>query len=89
MQAVITVVGKDKVGILAKISGICANLGVNVQEVTQNILGGTFAMLMLVDISKCSVEFNALAEMLSDGGKELEVDVTVTRQELFDAMHRI
>lgn len=89
MQAVITVVGSDKVGILAKISGICAEYGVNVQEVTQNILGGTFAMIMLVDISKCTVDFSTLSQTLQSGGKQLEVEVTVTRQEIFDAMHRI
>lgn len=89
MQAVITVVGFDKVGILAKVSGICSEVGVNVEEVTQTILRGTFAMIMMVDISKSTLDFMQLAERLRQGGKELGVDVNITRQDLFDAMHRI
>lgn len=89
MQAVITVVGTDKVGILAKISGICAEEGVNIEEVTQSILKGTFAMIMQVNLEKAKNEFTVVAEHLKQGGEELGVDVHVTRQELFDAMHRI
>lgn len=88
-QAVITVVGSDKVGILAKVSTICAEAGVNVEEVTQSILRGTFAMIMIVDISKANKPFVQLAEYLKEAGEELGVDVNITRQELFDAMHRI
>lgn len=89
MQAVITVVGQDKVGILAKISTICSEQGVNIEEVTQTILRGTFAMIMMVTIPEETVDFVALSEKLKKGGEELGVDVNVTRQELFDAMHRI
>ena len=89
MQAVITVVGIDKVGILAKISTICAEAGVNVEEVTQTILRGTFAMIMIADISHISADFEVFASRLRKGGEELGVDVNVTRQEIFDAMHRI
>lgn len=89
MQAVITVVGSDKVGILAKVSAICAEVAVNIEEVTQSILQGTFAMIMMVDISRCAVDFNTLAGRLRQAGEELGVDINITRQELFDAMHRI
>lgn len=89
MQAVITVVGTDKVGILAGICTICAEAQVNVQEVTQTILGGMFAMIMVVDISKSTMAFEELAARLREGGQSLEVDVNITRQEIFDAMHRI
>lgn len=89
MEAVITVVGKDMVGILAKVSGICAQCGVNVEEVTQSILRGTFAMIMLVEISACTVEYSQFTGMLEQAGKTMGVDIHCTRQELFDAMHRI
>ncbi|MDL2324006.1 ACT domain-containing protein [Ruminococcaceae bacterium OttesenSCG-928-A16] len=89
MQAVITVVGTDKVGILAKISGICAEEGVNVEEVTQSILRGTFAMIMMVNIENAKSDFKTLTQRLQQGGEELGIDVHVTRQEIFDAMHRI
>ena len=80
MEAVITVVGNDKVGILAQVCTACAEANVNVEEVTQRILRGTFAMIMLVDVSSCSMK---------QKGDELGVDVRCTRQEIYDAMHRI
>lgn len=89
MQAVITVVGSDRVGILAKISSICAAAGVNIEEVTQTILRGTFAMIMLITIPESGIAFSDLASQLKSGGQELGVDVNITRQETFDSMHRI
>ena len=75
MEAVITVVGKDAVGILAKVCTACAEANVNVEEVTQRILRGTFAMIMLVDMSQATLDFT--------------VDVRCTRQELYETMHHI
>ena len=89
MKAVITVVGKDTVGILAKVAGVCAEANVNVEEVTQSILAGTFAMIMVVEISRCTVPFDQLQQQLTAAGEEKGVDVKVTRQELYDAMHHI
>ncbi len=89
MKAVITVVGTDQVGILAQVSNACAQANVNVLEVSQNILGGNFAMIMLVDIAHCQIEYPKFIEILAQKGKELGVDIHVTRQEVFDAMHRI
>lgn len=89
MQAVITVVGRDKVGILARIATICASANVNVEEVTQSILRGTFAMIMITTLPEGDVDFERLSRQLKDGGKELGVDVSITRQDIFDAMHRI
>lgn len=89
MNAVITVIGADKVGILAKVSGVCAAYNVNVEEVTQNILREVFAMIMLVDVANCSIPFTELADKLAEAGHEMGTDIRITRQELFDAMHRI
>ena len=89
MKAVVTVVGKDTVGILAKVAGVCAEANVNVEEVTQSILAGTFAMIMVVDIARGSVEFDELQRRLAAAGEEKGVDVKVTRQEIYDAMHHI
>ncbi len=89
MQAVITVVGKDAVGILAKVCTACAEVNVNVEEVSQSILRGTFAMIMIVNVENCSIKFREFATKLNDIGKELNVDIHCTRQELYDAMHRI
>ncbi len=89
MKAVITVSGKDKVGILAQICTACAQANANVEEVTQNIIAGVFAMIMLVDISDSPLTFEQFIEKLTEAGQALGVDVRCTRQEMFDAMHRI
>lgn len=69
MRAVITVVGKDTVGILAKVSSICAENDVNITEVTQSILHDMFCMIMMADVSKCSVPFAEFSDSLSEFGK--------------------
>lgn len=89
MKAVITVIGADQVGILAKVSGICSEYGVNVLEVSQTILGGNFAMIMLVDIEGCTPSYSEFIQTLPQQGKTLGVEIHITRQEVFDAMHRI
>ncbi len=89
MQAVITVVGTDKVGILAKVSTLCSENGANIEEVTQTILRGTFAMIMIATLPNDGVDFSELAEKLHLAGDELGVTINVTRQDIFDAMHRI
>lgn len=89
MNAIITVIGGDMVGILAKVSNVCADNNINVEEVTQSILRNMFAMIMLVDIEKSSCPFAELTKTFDALGKELNVEIHITRQELFDAMHRI
>ena len=89
MEAVITVGGQDKVGILAEVCAVCARANVNVEEVTQRILRYTFAMIMLVDLSRATSDFTAFAEALRQKGEALGVDIRCTRQETYDAMHRI
>ncbi|NCC07048.1 MAG: ACT domain-containing protein [Clostridia bacterium] len=89
MEAVITVVGKDAVGILAKVCTACADEDVNVEEVTQRILRGTFAMIMIVDVTKCKSEITAFAKRLDELGKTMGVEIRCTRQELYDTMHRV
>ena len=89
MKAVVTVVGHDTVGILAVIAGVCADTNVNIEEVTQSILQGTFAMIMVIDVSACTVDFSALQQRFADAGKQKGVDVKVTRQELYESMHHI
>jgi len=89
MRAVITVVGKDTVGILAKVSAICAEHQVNIVEVTQSILQDMFCMIMLVDISACASEPAEIRARFDTLGQEMGMQVTVTRQEVFDAMHKV
>lgn len=89
MRAVITVIGKDMVGILARVSSVCAENEVNIVEVTQSILQDLFAMIMLVDISKCKVPFPELSDQISQTGKELNLTIHVMHEDIFNAMHRI
>ena len=69
MRAVITVIGKDMVGILAKVSNECANVHINITEVTQSILQDLFAMIMLVDISNSTVSFEELVDRMNKLGQ--------------------
>lgn len=89
MHAVITVIGKDMVGILARVFTICAEHNVNVVEVTQSILQELFAMIMMVDISKCSVPFSELSDCLTSLGSEMGLTVHVMHEDIFNSMHHI
>ena len=89
MRAVITVIGKDMVGILARVSTLCAKDQVNVTEVTQSVMQDLFAMIMLVDITKCSIPFSQLVDELTDVGKQMNLDVHVMHEDIFNSMHRI
>ena len=94
MRAVITVIGKDMVGILAKVSAVCAKENVNVTEVTQSILQDLFAMIMLVDLEKATVPFNELVDQMTalgemELGQSLDLSVHVMHEDIFNSMHRI
>lgn len=88
-KAVITVVGKDMVGILAKVTEICAKCGVNVLEVTQSILQDLFAMVMLVDMAASSADVAALSEKMDGLGNELGLKIHVMHEDIFNSMHKI
>ncbi len=89
MRAVITVIGRDMVGILAKVAAKCAENDINVLEVTQSILQDMFAMIMMVDISKSSVPFTDFADSLSAMGKEMNLSIHAMHEDIFNAMHTI
>ena len=89
MRAVITVTGKDTVGILAKITAACASANVNVMDVSQTVMQDLFVMTMLVDISKCSIEFTALSDKLRESGRKMAMEVHVMHEDIFNSMHRI
>ena len=89
MKAVITVIGKDMVGILSKVSGICAEKNVNVIEVTQSIMQDLFAMIMMVDASACNTSFSDLTDKLTNLGDEMGLKIHVMHEDIFNSMHRI
>lgn len=89
MKAVITVVGHDTVGVLAKASGICATHNANIIDVTQTVMGDFFSMVMLADISKLSCDFSVLSEEMQSAVKEMGLIAHVMHEDIFNAMHRI
>ena len=89
MRAVVAVIGKDTVGILAKVSTICAECNANVMDVTQTIMQDLFAMTMLIDITKCKDEYNVLADRLKECGEEMGLQIHVMHEDIFNSMHTI
>lgn len=89
MRAVITVIGKDMVGILAQVSAICAKSNVNIIEVTQTIMQDMFAMIMMTDISKSNVDFSKFQDELSSLGNDLGLSIHTMHEDIFNSMHRI
>ena len=89
MKAVITVLGKDNVGILSKVSSACAEVGVNIVEVTQSVLQDMFAMIMLVEIDKSSVSFDTLSKNLELVGQSTNTKIHIMHEDIFNSMHKI
>lgn len=89
MRAVITVIGKDMVGILARVSTICAGHGVNIVEVTQSVLQDLFAMIMLCEIDKCDIPFERLAALLTKEGEDMGLSILAMHEDIFNSMHRV
>ncbi len=89
MRAVVTVVGKDKTGIIAKVSAFLAEREVNILDISQTILEDYFAMIMLVDISKSNISLASLSAECAEMGKKIGMSVHVQHEEIFNAMHTV
>ena len=89
MRAIVTVIGKDRVGIIADVTALLAQYGVNVLDISQTVLQEYFTMIMLVDASQCTVPFAALARALDEAGAQRGLQIRVQREDIFNAMHRI
>ncbi len=89
MKAIITVIGKDAVGILAKVSDACAKADVNILEVTQSVLQDMFAMVMLVEIGKSNIGFEQLRENLNAVGDSSNTKIHIMHEDIFNSMHKI
>lgn len=89
MRAVITVVGKDAVGILSKVSAVCAENNVNIIEVSQSILQEMFCMIMLTDVSACKIPFDRLVKQMNAIGEDAGLAIHVMHEDIFNSMHRI
>ena len=89
MRAIITVIGKDKIGIIAQVSTLLAENNVNILDISQTILQDNFTMIMLVDLEAISISFSDLNEKLKTKGNTIGIEIRIQREEIFDAMHKI
>ena len=89
MKAVVTVVGKDRVGIIASVCVKLAEYHVNVLDISQTVMQGYFTMMMVVDVSGCSVPLADLVSLMDELGKDMGLSIRVQREDIFEAMHRI
>ncbi len=89
MKAIITVIGSDKRGIIAKVSGILAENNINIVDISQTILSGNFVMMMMIDLAESEIAIDALRDELEKLGEQMGVNINVMNEKVFSAMHRI
>lgn len=89
MNAIITVVGSDKVGIIAKVSALLAEHKVNIADITQTILSGNFVMMMMVNLEKADVSIDALRNLLNAESEKMGVSINIMAEKVFSSMNRI
>ena len=89
MKAVVTVTGKDKPGIIAKVSTFLSEKGVNIEDISQTILGEYFAMIMIVDMGAAKQELSELAQECAELGRHIGMSIYLQHEDIFNAMHSI
>ena len=89
MKAVVTVVGKDRVGIIANVCQMLADYNVNVLDISQTVLQEYFTMMMVVDVSKANLPLAQICKQMDEKGLEMGLSIRVQREDIFEAMHRV
>ena len=89
MKCVLTVIGRDKPGIIAKVSGLLAQNSVNIEDISQTIIQSTFTMIMLVNLGGSKVTLKELSEQMKILGEEIGVNIHLQHEGVFDAMHKV
>ena len=89
MNAIITVVGSDKVGIIAKVSAFLSEHSINIADITQTILSGNFVMMMMVDMTKADIDIDSLRQSLNKISEEMGEEINIMAEKVFSAMHRV
>ena len=89
MKAIVTVVGKDQVGIIAGVCNTLADNCINVLDISQTIMEGYFTMMMVVDLAECKAPFDALRVSLKEYGESRGLSIRIQREDIFDAMHKL
>ena len=89
MNAIITVVGSDKVGIIARVSGYLADQNINIIDISQTVLSGNFVMMMVVDLSSRVKTLEDVKQELAEMGESFNVSISMMHEKVFSAMHRV
>lgn len=89
MRAIVTVVGPDRVGIIAEVCGLLAKLNINIVDISQTVMEDFFTMIMLTDTAKANTDFDGIADALARKGTEMGLSIRVQREDIFNAMHTI
>ena len=89
MKAIVTVVGKDRIGIIASVCSLLAQYQVNILDISQTVMQGYFTMMMVVDVSQCTIPLAQLSTTMEEMGKERALSIRVQREDIFEAMHRV
>ncbi len=89
MKCILTVVGKDKPGIIAKVSSLLAEKNVNIEDISQTIMQNTFTMIMLVNLSSATVSMHELSKNMKELGEQIGVNIHLQHEGVFDAMHKV
>ena len=89
MKAIVTVIGKDRVGITASVCSLLAQHSINILDISQTVLQEYFTMVMLVDTSACSASIGEMSDLLDQAGQRQRLSIRIQREDIFNAMHRI
>ena len=89
MKAIVTVVGKDRVGIIAEVCVQLASFNINVLDISQTVMQGYFTMMMAVDTSGSDIPLAELAKLMEEKGKDMGLSIRLQREDIFEAMHRV
>ena len=89
MKTIVSVIGKDAVGIISEVSSVCSECNVNIIDITQSVLQDMFVMVMLTEISSIQCSFTEFSEKMKALGKEKGLDIRVMHEDIFNSMHRI
>ena len=89
MKAIVTVVGKDRIGIIANVCTLLAHYQVNILDISQTVMQGYFTMMMAVDTEKSEIPFAELVKKLDAKGEEMGMSIRLQREDIFEAMHRV
>ena len=88
-KAVLTVIGNDRIGIIARVSNCLADANINILDISQTTMSEMFTMIMLVDVSQCNVDFNVISTRIKALGEEMQMQMQLQDMDIFNSMHKI